>query len=445
MGEPTAEKIEWKSPRTIDGPITIPYALISYNSLQELLFFDVDKIIAVPIGYAEDQILDELNIPVIEGRYVANVVQEIIRVDDSNCIGGEGLEIRLTVIYSDQTEEVSSSEIGCKPVELSEMIAIMGCGNNGLRESGQEAKFGTDDDGDGEFEQIELIFSRCAIPQIVNQLQMMTPTVDVTPIDSGGSVCPNGGVLITTYIDGDGNGAMDSSEITDRSKVCNGSDGAESSEVLTVSRSASINECPNGGNTVTIGRDVDGNGVLDESEILNSLIACHTSSGPSSLIRFENTSDSLDCPGILVEMHTGFDDNGDGELQDGEVRRTESFCTQTSNNDEPIQVLHETIIPGVDCTNGGYSVVMWKDNDGNGELTPDEIINSTIHCNTSVETDPIQFDEEDGDGVVGNDDDHPNVDRRNDYDNDGVTNDQDICPDTEPGTIVSSDGCPDDE
>jgi len=53
-----------------------------------------------------------------------------------------------------------------------------------------------------------------------------TATAKAEPLAVGNSVCPNGGIVVHTGVDTNGNGTLDVSEYKSSQEVCNGADGA---------------------------------------------------------------------------------------------------------------------------------------------------------------------------------------------------------------------------
>jgi 3-mercaptopyruvate sulfurtransferase SseA len=111
----------------------------------------------------------------------------------------------------------------------------------------------------------------------------------------GDSVCPYGGITVETGIDKNSNGVLDDSEVdqSKTQKVCNGAPGAKGdtgatggagndgssgsagNTALASVTSASWSACPNGGKTISVGVDVNGNGVLDAGEVTSTFSVCN--------------------------------------------------------------------------------------------------------------------------------------------------------------------------
>jgi photosystem II stability/assembly factor-like uncharacterized protein len=101
--------------------------------------------------------------------------------------------------------------------------------------------------------------------------------LDAAPAGS----CPNGGITVDAGIDTNGNGQLDDNEIipAKRQYVCNGLNGS-AARVSVADEPAGLN-CATGGKKVSVGLDVNGNGVLDVSEIASSSYICNGAAGPA--------------------------------------------------------------------------------------------------------------------------------------------------------------------
>lgn len=97
--------------------------------------------------------------------------------------------------------------------------------------------------------------------------QSLVSTSDEAP----GANCANGGTKIEAGPDEDGDGVLDSSEVTSTSYVCNGDDGGSGSgglnSLVTTSEEPAGANCPFGGTRIETGLDADDDGTLDPSEV----------------------------------------------------------------------------------------------------------------------------------------------------------------------------------
>ena len=73
--------------------------------------------------------------------------------------------------------------------------------------------------------------------------------------DASTTACPNGGVTITSGVDTNDNGVLDSSEVTTTKNVCDGAPASPSELVTTTTLANGDANCPNGGTEIQIGLD----------------------------------------------------------------------------------------------------------------------------------------------------------------------------------------------
>lgn len=104
----------------------------------------------------------------------------------------------------------------------------------------------------------------------------LTSLMDISD-EPAGSQCPAGGLRISTGIDRNENGKLDSSEITLTKFTCNGADGM-STLVMTTTEPKSAN-CPNGGVKVQVGKDMNNDGQLSAAEVEQVQYVCDGADG----------------------------------------------------------------------------------------------------------------------------------------------------------------------
>jgi len=115
--------------------------------------------------------------------------------------------------------------------------------------------------------------------------------VETDILETGDEHCPDGGVVISTGLDGNGNGILDDNEVTGFSYVCNGRDGEDGETPLVVNEllPGGDENCPHGGVAVHFGYDRDGDGQLDTTEIAATSYICNGGDGqdarPSGILQ----------------------------------------------------------------------------------------------------------------------------------------------------------------
>lgn len=101
-----------------------------------------------------------------------------------------------------------------------------------------------------------------------------------TQMEHATSSCAYAGFAILSGKDGNGNGQLDDAEVTGREYICNGAPAQGQPAPVTQEAMAIWMEfpgdaCPYGGNRVTSGKDIDGNGALDSGEVTSTQYVCN--------------------------------------------------------------------------------------------------------------------------------------------------------------------------
>jgi len=124
------------------------------------------------------------------------------------------------------------------------------------------------------------------------------------PLPAGDADCPNGGILVESGIDENGNGQLDDNEVDKTEKVCNGQDGSDGqngsnglNSLVAFSDEPAGSNCPYGGMRVDSGLDDNGNGTLDSGEIDQTGFVCSHIAGEigwqvAELIETDNAGDA---------------------------------------------------------------------------------------------------------------------------------------------------------
>ena len=180
--------------------------------------------------------------------------------------------------------------------------------------------------------------------------------VSVTAEPTGAN-CANGGQRIDTGVDTNGNGTLDSDEVTASTYVCNGTSGASggsggsgadgSAALISVTAETAGANCASGGQRIDVGIDDNHNGTLDAGEIDSTMYVCNGADGAngtngtngsngsngsngtdgtSSLIKITAEPAGPNCGGGGQRIDVGIDDNHDGTLDSGEIDQTAYVC-----------------------------------------------------------------------------------------------------------------------
>ena len=114
----------------------------------------------------------------------------------------------------------------------------------------------------------------------------LAKTLAVAVSEATGTNCPYGGVKVNAGVDANGNGVLDSSEVSSVQYVCNGAPGVVGapgakglSSLVQTSTEPAGGNCPNGGTKVAAGIDTNSDGALAASEVTSTGYVCNGSSG----------------------------------------------------------------------------------------------------------------------------------------------------------------------
>jgi alpha-tubulin suppressor-like RCC1 family protein len=202
-----------------------------------------------------------------------------------------------------------------------------------------------------------------------------------------GSACPTGGAKYSTGLDLDADGVLGEDEVTNVRFICNGAPGKDGAagldsliQLLTLDP-GSGDSCPNGGQAIYSGRDLDGDGLLDPVEVEQTAFVCNARDGESALVRQAPEEPGANCEFGGVRLDSGLDTDGDGALVGSEVTQTSYVCRGA-----PGAAAHSTVVavveepPGENCAAGGARVDSGLDLDGDGLLASTEVTGTSYIC-----------------------------------------------------------------
>ena len=201
--------------------------------------------------------------------------------------------------------------------------------------------------------------------------------------------CANGGIQLDAGIDVNGNGVLDQSEVASSQYVCNGLNGLAT--LVSVVTEAAGTNCITGGKKVSVGLDTNLDGVLDPAEITSFNFICNGMSGSSgtngliSLVSVTVEPAGANCANGGKKVSTGQDDDSDGILDASEVTASSYVCNGTngsSGTNGLISLVSVTTEPaGANCANGGKKVSTGLDDDASGVLDASEVDATNYLCN----------------------------------------------------------------
>lgn len=215
--------------------------------------------------------------------------------------------------------------------------------------------------------------------------------------EGAGEDCSNGGLKIDLGMDDNENQTLDDEEIASTYFVCNGTDGANGLNTLSlVSSEPSGANCANGGLKVELGLDLNQNGILDNEEIVSENFICNGvdgtdgtdgDNGLSSLLRVTPEGAGGNCTNGGLQIEVGLDDNSNSSLEDDEVEYTYYVCNGLNGSDgtDGFNTLISTSNEpaGVNCKDGGLKIIIGLDTDRDGVIDSAEEIGVYYLCNGS--------------------------------------------------------------
>jgi len=105
-------------------------------------------------------------------------------------------------------------------------------------------------------------------------------SVGFVTIAASNTQCPAGGYVNTFYKDSNNNGSLDSGEqVLAVQTICNGTNGTNGLSSAMKTTAADHSACANGGTVISLGKDLNNNGVLDSAEVTDSAVVCNGANG----------------------------------------------------------------------------------------------------------------------------------------------------------------------
>ncbi|ATB50718.1 DUF7151 family protein [Corallococcus macrosporus] len=196
--------------------------------------------------------------------------------------------------------------------------------------------------------------------------------------ESAGEHCPLGGRAFLAGLDLNDNGALDDAEVTSTEYVCT----TPTPGVLVHMQAVAPGEqCPHGGHVSRAGQDTNGNDVLEDGEVTREVYGCADPAPGGVLHRTQHQPPGGHIPPWLCSwgrtwVEAGTDTNGNGLLDDDEVRAMEHVCIEPAR----LVVAQAPERAGTTCPKGGTRVQAGVDEDGNGSLEGLEVHGTLYVC-----------------------------------------------------------------
>lgn len=206
---------------------------------------------------------------------------------------------------------------------------------------------------------------------------------DVAP----GDVCPAGGQRLSVGRDVDGDGKLADDEVEESEVLCHGQPGAEAAVDLLRLTPGELEECGGAGVLVEVGADVDGDLELDEQEVRQRGAICAGADGANGGDALVELADSASCPDGGQEVRAGYDHDADGALDENEILTRQVVCSAPAGADagpagaDGVDALVEVTPAQASCPAGGQRLSLGWDLDGSGALDEGEVRQQVLLCN----------------------------------------------------------------
>ncbi|MCK8498846.1 DUF7151 family protein [Myxococcus fulvus] len=192
-------------------------------------------------------------------------------------------------------------------------------------------------------------------------------------VELPGERCELGGRDVLVGTDDNRNGVLDDEEVTGSTLVC----AIAETQMRVEQQPVPPGErCPGGGWVTRAGYDFNQDGVLDTPEVAREVYSCRDIAEAPLLTRTRAaTPSSRAClePTSLTFVEAGHDEDGDGVLDDDEVRTRLEVCVEVSR-------LLITRAWEPTCAAGGTRVSAGMDLDTDGVLDDEEVLASNPIC-----------------------------------------------------------------
>ncbi len=202
-----------------------------------------------------------------------------------------------------------------------------------------------------------------------------------------GADCAHGGQRLEVGLDADGDGSLSDDEVQSSALVCDGAPGATAAADLLRLVPALLASCAGAGVRVDIGRDLDGDLLLDDEEVRDSGDLCAGAAGARGGDALVELTDASACTDGGQLVRVGLDADEDGALSEGEVLTSRAVCDGADAADsgaagnDGVATLVEVTAEEVECDAGGQRVRVGRDADGSGALANEEVSESVVLCN----------------------------------------------------------------
>jgi hypothetical protein len=148
--------------------------------------------------------------------------------------------------------------------------------------------------------------------------------------------------------------------------------------------------CPQGGTAIQTGLDDNGDGLLNDDEVKQTSYVCSgggNQQGGMSLVRLMPEAAGANCASGGTAVLSGLDTNADGLQGDSEITSTQYVCnSDDGKNEQPYLVKMQPEAAGPNCSKGGTAVLGGIDVNGNKQFDASEVTTTQYVCNSLTDT-----------------------------------------------------------
>ena len=113
---------------------------------------------------------------------------------------------------------------------------------------------------------------------------------------------------------------------------------AGKNSLVTITDEVAGNNCPNGGQKIESGVDVDGNGSLGSTEVSQTKYVCNGQNGLSTLATYKDEPAGNNCAGGGFKLQIGQDLNGNLSLDSNEIQSTKYICLPSGDKQTRLEI-----------------------------------------------------------------------------------------------------------
>ncbi|NVJ10284.1 leucine-rich repeat domain-containing protein [Myxococcus sp. AM001] len=187
-----------------------------------------------------------------------------------------------------------------------------------------------------------------------------------------GANCAHGGHFVRTGLDRNDNGVLDDDEVTRTEYACVTS---VPGVLVRVQDEPPGENCTQGGKVYRAGQDTNGNAELEDSEVSRQVYGCASSEAVVTRVRAREPF-VFPCGESGAVVEAGQDPNGNGVLDDSEVRATSTLCVLPSE----VRLRQSPAPAGDACPTPSTRVDVGTDADADGLFEDEEVMSSLFVC-----------------------------------------------------------------